>query len=536
MSVLQFGNIQISAKFNGLSTTKGGYLLLGKDVSIQTPPSRKSYYSHGWQSWSLASWTNLRPLPTPRPALLNSMQFDPVYTQHPCPNGSWVGAVDFDDGNILLLGAVGLDSHVQLRDGLLQGWYESESSESASQQWFVGYGNESEVFKSYTTILDQKFGHGQASTAYRVWCSWYSLYTAIDEKNLKLIFDKLTDLPFDVLQIDDGWQISIGDWEANQKFPSGMQEIARSIRQTGRKAGLWLAPLLVVPSSKIYKDHPDWLLKDPQGEPVSAGFNWGEHLFALDTTHLGVLTWLASLMRQVRDWGFDYIKLDFLYAGALPGKRKLEIPREAAYRHGLNVMRKALGQGVYLLTCRAPIFPSLGVCDAMRIGPDVAAEWENYRDAVLLQNPATPSTKNAIRTTINRLWLSPLVQPDPDVVYFRQEKNRLTTDQKVMLQNLALVCKFKATSDLPQWLTEVERESLREFLTSQPEIIQTSRFTFQIDDRLVDFSSAMSLPIAPTGINRLIGMLTGWLGSQPQILSLLDKAGKKKLEKLRQEL
>jgi alpha-galactosidase len=34
-----------------------------------------------------------------------------------------------------------------------------------------------------------------------------------------------------------------------------------------------------------------------------------------------MLEWLAALMKQVRAWGFDYLKLDFLYAGALPGKR-----------------------------------------------------------------------------------------------------------------------------------------------------------------------------------------------------------------------
>jgi len=33
----------------------------------------------------------------------------------------------------------------------------------------------------------------------------------------------------------------------------------------------------------------------------------------------------------------------------------------------------------------------------------------------------------------------------------------------------------------------------------------------------------------------LIGMLTGWLGSQPQILRWLDRAGKMKLKKLRKE-
>lgn len=536
MSILQFGNLQITAAFEGLSTIKGGYILTGKNVSLTTPPSRQSYYSHGWQSWSLAAWTGLKALPIPKPRLLNAMQIDPVYAQHPCPNGSWVGAVDFTDGNILLLGAIDLDSHVQLREGKLQGWYDVENSAAKMRQWFVGYGPEAEIFKTYAQLLGQKFGTGRAQSTQRVWCSWYSLYTAIDERVLQTIFDRLNDLAFDVLQIDDGWQVSIGDWQANAKFPSGMKELATKIKLTDRKAGLWLAPLLVVPSSTLYHTHPEWLLRDQQGKPVPAGFNWGEQLYALDTTHPEVLQWLTALMKTVRAWGFDYIKLDFLYAGALPGKRHIDMPREAAYRHGLSTIREALGPDAYFLTCGAPIIPSLGLCDAMRIGPDVAAEWEKYRDAVLLYNPTTPAAKNAIRTSINRMWLAPLVHPDPDVVYFRHKHNRMTPEENTMLQNLAQVCGFKATSDLPQWLEDSEREMLRNFLTSQPEVKKTSRYSYRIDNLQVDFSPAMGLALPPTGINLFIRAITGWLGSQPFVPRILDRLGKKALEKIRSKL
>jgi alpha-galactosidase len=464
------------------------------------------------------------------------MQVDPVYAKHPSPNGSWLGAVEFVDGNILLLGALGLDSHVQLRDGTLQGWYENGPGESTAQQWFVGFGAEIDVFHTYAQLLGQKFGLSQTKTAQRVWCSWYSLYTAIDENILHTIFDGLGDLPFDVLQVDDGWQTCIGDWQGNTKFPSGMKDLAEKIKTTGRKAGLWLAPLLVVPSSTIYREHPDWLLRDAQGKLVSAGFNWGENLFALDTTHPQALNWLAILMKQVRAWGYDYIKLDFLYAGALPGKRHIEMPREAAYRHGLCVIREALGQDAYFLTCGAPIIPSLGLCDGMRIGPDVGAEWESYRDAVLLSNPATPGAKNAIRTTINRLWLAPLVQTDPDVAFFRTKETRLTPEQNIMLQHLAQVSNFKATSDLPQWLASSERETLQNFLASQPVIQRTGRYIFQVGERQVNFGPAMSLPEPPQGIIRLVSAITGWLGSQPVALKWLDKLGKKALLKIKNSL
>jgi alpha-galactosidase len=532
MSVIQFENLQVTANFDKLSTTPGGYILKGCNVSLLTPFKPCSFYQHGWQSWSLAAWTNLGQMPAPKPDVMIPRIVDPVYAKHPSANGSWVGAVEFEDGNILLLGALGLESHVQYRDGNLAGWYESDGQVA---EWFAGYGPEASIFNIYAGLLGERFGRGSVKTAYRVWCSWYGLYTSIDEKSLLDIFDAMGDLPFDVLQIDDGWQIAVGDWQPNAKFPSGMEAMAAKIMATGRKAGLWLAPLLVSQSSNTYRQHPDWVLRDESGEPTMATFNWGEWVYALDITHPEVLEWLSALMKRVTAWGFEYIKLDFLSVGAYPGKRTYNIPREAAYRQALAVMRQALGKGTYLLTSGAPILPSLGLCDAMRIGPDVAALWESYRDAILLYNPSTPAAKNAIRTTIHRLWLAPLVHTDPDVVFFRSIKNTLTPAQIALLQDLARVCGFKATSDLPQWLTSSERTDLREFLTYQPTVTRTGRYSFDLDGRPVDFSLAMSLPEPPRGLISLISSLANWLGNQAFVLGLLEKLQNNEWEKLKKE-
>lgn len=536
MTLLQFGSTQFPCNCDAAQQLGNGYLLESANISIQLPAGSKAYYAHGWQSWSLAGWTGLQALPVSKPALLHPLQIDPVYARHPHPNGSWVGAVELADGNILLLGALGLDSHVQLREGQLQGWYENASIEGKKQEWFAAQGPENEVFQAYAHYLGERLGQRPAQTTQRVWCSWYSFYTAIDEQVLQDTFARLANLPFDVLQVDDGWQMAIGDWEPNTKFPSGMESITSTIRASGRKAGLWLAPLLVVPSSKLYHSHPNWVLQNEDGKPISAGFNWGEPLYALDTTQPLVLEWLANLMKKVRAWGFDYIKLDFLYAGALPGKRHQNKPREAAYRDGLTAIRAGLGSDAYLLTCGAPILPSLGLSDALRIGPDVAALWESQRDAVYLYNPATPSAKNAIRTSISRMWLAPLVHTDPDVAYFCMRGNSLESGQMQLLQDLAAVCHFKASSDLPQFLTKTEKEALISFLQSEDDIQRVGRNTFLVDGREVDFSQAMTLPSPPTGSTALLGEIAGWLGSQPYVLRLLGRLDQARLKKLVQEI
>ncbi len=512
-------------------TFKTSNIVRADHIQVKLPSQPLRYYRHGWQSWSLAAWTDLAPLPVQKPTIFHSLQIDAQYAYEKNPHGSWLGAVEFEDGNILLLGALGLEAHVQLNGDQLTG-----RSEAGEIEWFIVRGEESFVFAEYARQLGIRFGKTKAEHAPRVWCSWYSLYYMIDETILFRVFDLLGDLPFDVLQVDDGWQIAVGDWDANSAFPSGMTALAEKIKSTGRKAGLWLAPLIAVKSSRLFREHPDWFLRDERGRFVPAGFNWGEHLYALDTTHPAVTEWLAALMKQVRAWGFDYLKLDFLYAGAVKGRRYRDMPREAAYRESLQVMREAMGKDAFFLTCGTPILPALGLCDAMRIGPDVSGEWENDRDANLLSNPSTPGTKNAIRTVIHRLWLDQLVQVDPDVAYFTQKENILAPEQKSLLRDLACVCNFKATSDLPQWLTAEETDQLRSFLNANPRITQQSRYVFDLDGRKVDFSAAADLPDSPKSWTALNGAVIGWLGNMPFALKIDKRMGDKNLKKRRSGL
>ncbi|KAF0106465.1 MAG: alpha-galactosidase [Anaerolineaceae bacterium] len=520
---ITLANQTISINATDCRPVEGGFIASASLLTVNLPTAPARYLYSGWQSWSLTAWVETgRPVRPMRPEILHPMQADPVYARETRPHGSWYAAVELPDGQILFLGALGLESHIVLDGQTLTGGYENVGQISnLPYQWFIAAGNEDEIFARYAKLLGERLGKGRARDSHKVWCSWYSLYTEIHEGQLLKILNDLGDLPFDVFQIDDGWQRGIGDWEPNAKFPSGMDGMAARIRATGRKAGLWLAPLLIVPSSSIFRDHRDWLLRDENGGLVSAGFNWGEQLYALDTTHPAALDWLAALMKKVRLWGYDYAKLDFLYAGALPGKRHVDMPREAAYRHGLTVIREALGDA-YFLTCGAPILPSIGLCDALRVGPDVAGHWASRRDDDLLENFAAPGGRNALRTTLNRLWLSPLLHTDPDVIYFRSRQNSLTPEQLALLQDLAEVCRFKATSDIPAWLTGPEREKLRGFLARRPTVQKTGRAAYRIGDRDVDFGAHTAMPPLPGAFTNLLGAVIGGLAKARPLIKAFD--------------
>jgi len=360
-------------------------------LTLNLPQSPRLFFRHGWQSWSLASWLQPSEPPLPiRAPEFRAKDEDPVYAFHRNHISASVGTVELGDNDILLVGGANLNARVELIGNTLHAFYEGDRS----GDWLVARGTEDEVFAKYTDLLRKNFGQTHFSSSPRVWCSWYSLYKWINELILLDTLIRLGDLPFDVFQIDDGWQDESGYWNAGRKFPSGMSSFAAKIKSTGRRAGIWLSPFIVTQNLKIFQDHPEWILKDENGNYVSTGINWTGQTFAIDVSRPDVLDWLGQLIQKIVGWGYEYLKIDFLYAGAVPGKRHKDIPREDAYRNAMKIIREAAGNDVYILACGAPIVPSVGLCDGVRVGPDVSPFWINKAHTVWLNNPNDTSTQN----------------------------------------------------------------------------------------------------------------------------------------------
>jgi len=105
-----------------------------------------------------------------------------------------------------------------------------------------------------------------------------------------------------------------------------------------------------------------------------------------------------------------------------------------------------------------------------------------------------------------------------------------------LLQSLALICNFKATSDLPQWLSKKEREGLRAFLEKYPTIEQLDRYRFKVDGQQIDFGSALPLPKVPLGWTAIQSNLFGWMANHEWALKIYDDTNKKAWEKMKKEL
>lgn len=273
-----------------------------------------------------------------------------------------------------------------------------------------------------------------------MWTHWYQFYEKITAKlfveNLDVLVSKRASIPIKVAELDDGYQSAWGDWtKTNQKFPTGLADLALKTRDRGFTPGLWLAPFAVDPKSDVAHSHPDWLVKDDRGKPISAGYVYNKFSHALDTSNPAVLEHLRELMDSVSHLlGFGMVKVDFAYSAALPGRRyNPRLTRAECLRLGLQAVREGVGEDTFLLACGCPFGPSIGVVDAMRIGPDTAPSWEPYINWLpwvgpLISNETSPpSLRNALRHTLNlavlhqRWWWN-----DPDCLLVRDQNTHLT--------------------------------------------------------------------------------------------------------------
>jgi alpha-galactosidase len=275
------------------------------------------------------------------------------------------------------------------------------------------------------------------------WCSWYHYYTHINPENLLSNIRQLNEMkdnvPLDLIQIDDGFEKGIGDWlDFKPEFMGGFESIVREIKIDGFTPGLWLAPFIVSPLSDLYKKHPELLLRDPGGKFVNSGWNWNRFTTSLDMSHPAAQEYVQKVIdTSVHTWGFQYLKLDFLFAATIPGRHfNPTLTRAQIYDQAMQLIRKAAGEETYILGCGAPIGGMIGHVDAMRIGADVASDWKpKYKGVELLfpNEPNIPSVENAMQNTITRAWFhNRWWMNDPDCLLLRSTTH--LTEEEIRTQ------------------------------------------------------------------------------------------------------
>ncbi len=209
------------------------------------------------------------------------------------------------------------------------------------------------------------------------WNSWYELWDSVDEEAVRanaalarsILGPRVPEGTALRVVVDDGWQQRWGEWTPNEKFPSGLDGLASDLRADGFRVGVWLAPLLVDDDSALVTDHPGWFVGGAQYLHAKNG-----PMRILDVTNPEAAAHLAEVITTIVGWGYDLLKIDFLFAGTFEGERHEDVTPMEAYARALTIIRQAAGEDVTLVGVGSPAIATLPYVDAWRVGGDIALE------------------------------------------------------------------------------------------------------------------------------------------------------------------
>jgi alpha-galactosidase len=480
-----------------------GALRAGELHFSENRPKKTAFYSNGWQSWSLSgtwqygekqtrSWLKHLSHPviynagtpvTQKKSEFSSDMFGSVI-DHQAKVGLICGFLSQKEQFGSLVSTLHPEPDLQvwanadkieLREGatLSSDWLAWQFFDSANPEpfkvYFEAVARENEVRQRIETPLG--------------WCSWYYYFQNITpaeiEKNLQAVSQLKPRLPLKFFQIDDGFEQDVGSWfEFDPNFPEGVAGISQEIRREGLTPGIWLAPFILEPKSKLIRRHPNWLLRSENGRPVNSGFAWGGLGRALDLTQPDALGYIRDVIRTaVQEWGFPYLKLDFLYAAALPGshhdptKTRAQILRQA-----LELIREEAGSDTILLGCGCPIGSGIGIFDMMRISADVSPEWEPNAYGIkkpFRDEPNMPCARNAIQNIITRAPMDPhWWVNDPDCLLVRADSKLTLPEVQSLASAVSLSGGAILISDDMTKLNEDRLRIARSLLPVMPPIPQ----------------------------------------------------------------
>ncbi len=157
-------------------------------------------------------------------------------------------------------------------------------------------------------------------------------FTAATEENqLRHIeIAKRRGIPFDVWWIDAGWYTCYnknherewtvtGTWEPDpERFPNGLKAVSDCAARHGADLLLWFEPERVQPGTRLYEEHPEWLLRAREKEDREFDDEdkraWAERLSGWHLLNLGnpeCRQWLTDhVCRLIKDNGIKIYRQD----------------------------------------------------------------------------------------------------------------------------------------------------------------------------------------------------------------------------------
>jgi alpha-galactosidase len=290
-------------------------------------------------------------------------------------------------------------------------------------------GDPETLLRSAGAVIARTYGE-PTKGAPRGWCSWYWYWENVTERDVMLNARTILDrrLPLRYVQIDDGYQSAMGDWLVPKEPESPPKDLCAALSAQGLEPAIWVAPFIAQRDSLLVATHPEWFVAGADGTPLSSdevtygGWRNGPWLM-LDLTNTDALEYLSRTFSTMRhDWGCRYFKLDATVWGAFPWGARADRASTTveAYRNAMAVIRAAVGPESIIVGCNAPMWPSLGLVDVMRVTGDVARRWPTLRS--IIEEGMCRQWQNGL------LWVN-----DPDCLVMRNQSGDSITDGEYSL-------------------------------------------------------------------------------------------------------
>lgn len=292
------------------------------------------------------------------------------------------------------------------------------------------------------------------------YCTWYYYYADVTEKDFlenievlkKYVGGKYSP---ELIQIDDGFQTFQGDWlDQDSSWPTPLEEIASDITEGGMTAGIWLMPFVCSTASRTFREHPEWFVKNCNGEPlVFAGWSPPpDNLWAcLDATVKEVREHITFVMQEFWHMGFHYFKMDGLSFGLPDGVfSDLQATPVSAFRLMMKTIREAVPEAT-LLGCNAPFMACIGLIDICRVSNDTSRSWIGYCPNVdYPENCDCPDVGilTAWHGTVANWWkIDNWFLADPDVIMARADNAFYTLGEARISAAAGILTGVALTSD-----------------------------------------------------------------------------------------
>ncbi|MGX2945956.1 alpha-galactosidase [Enterococcus alishanensis] len=173
--------------------------------------------------------------------------------------------------------------------------------------------------------------------------NWEATYFDFTNEKIEAIVDEAADLGIEMFVLDDGWfghrnndDSSLGDWfEFEGKLAKGLKAVADYVHAKKLKFGLWFEPEMISIDSKLYEEHPDYLMQVPGRTPSGSR---DQHLLDMGRKEVreNIQKQMEAILNTIE---IDYIKWDMnrsmsdTYSVALESHQQ----GETAHRYILGV-------------------------------------------------------------------------------------------------------------------------------------------------------------------------------------------------------